>query len=483
MKKNLLIVFVLMAVCVSAIIGLQLYFSYQTYETEAKVFDRNVNEVLNEAVENAFESHRRDVVKQFKGWLADTTIVNISCAWNAKQNVTVFTIKEVEPPFTDKATISLSLEQFPEKLAHITPHAKAVLIKHMEDVVYNDLKSGSVYFYTQKLGERLAKAYDKKLISLMSLQQSYIEALLKRNITQPFSFNRVTKGADVFNTKKVNIAIRRPYKQKWLYASFTNTNAYLLKQLKWVLLGSLLLIIITLTCFWYTVKVLLSQQKLNALKDDFISNMTHEINTPLTSITITAQALKQFSHDPVAQQSYLDIILHQTEKLTALTDEILTGAKMEYAGITLNDMVDINTLIANAVNDYTKGNAIVKFEPLFKDVNIKGNAAHLARALNNIIDNAIKYSTDAAPEVLIKIVVSGKSIIISVADNGLGITDEFKQKVFEQFYRVPAGNTHNIKGYGMGLSYVQKVVKAHNGTIAIKDNVPTGSIFVITLPL
>jgi len=482
MKKNLLIVFVLMAVCVSAIIGLQLYFSYQTYETEAKVFVRNVNQVLNEAVENAFESHRRDVVKQFKGWLADTTIVDISCAWNTKQKVTVFTIKEVEPPFTDKAKISLSLEQFPEKLAHITPYAKAVLITHMEDVVDNDLKSGSVYFYTQKLGERLEKAYDKKSISLMSLQQSYKAALLKRNIRQPFSFNRVTKGADVFNTKKVNIAIRRPYKQKWLYASFTNTNAYLLKQLKWVLLGSLLLIIITLTCFWYTVKVLLSQQKLNALKDDFISNMTHEINTPLTSITITAQALKQFSHDPVAQQSYLDIILHQTEKLTSLTDEILTGAKMEYAGITLNDMVDINPLIANVVSDYTKYNAI-KFEPHVKDVYIKGNEVHLTRALNNIIDNAIKYSTDAAPEVLINSVVSGKSIIISVADNGPGIQYEFKQKVFEQFYRVPTGNTHNVKGYGMGLSYVQKVVKAHNGTIAIKDNVPTGIIFVITLPL
>jgi len=483
MKRNLLIVFVLMAICVTAITGLQLYFSYQTYATEAKVFDRNINEALTEAVDDAFEIHRRDVVRHFKGWLSDTTIVNISCAWNAKQKVTVFTIKEVEPPFTDKTTISLSLEQFPEKLEHITPRAKAVLIKHMEDVVYNDLKSGSVYFYTQKLGERLIKAYDKKSINLNSLERSYKTELQKRNIKELFKFNSGLKGSDVFKTKKVNIAIRRPYKQQWLYASFTNTNAYLLKQLKWVLLGSLLLLFITLVCFWYTVRVLLSQQKLNKIKDDFISNMTHEIHTPLASISITAEALKKFSHDKQSQESYLDIILHQSQKLSVLTDEILTGAKLEKEGIALSDTININNLLEEVIKGTPANNVLVKLVPLAESTNIKGNNNHLSRAIINLLDNAIKYTISQNPEVVISCAVTNKQVIISITDNGPGIPDAYKQKVFEQFYRIPNGNVHNVKGYGLGLSYVQKVVLAHKGSIMVKDAAPAGSSFIITLPL
>ncbi|WP_131450702.1 sensor histidine kinase [Flavobacterium subsaxonicum] len=483
MKKNLLIVFVLMAVCVTGVTALQLYFSYRTYQTEAKVFERNINEALDEAVDTAFEKHRLNVIRQLKGWLADTTIIDISCKWNAEQKLTVFTIKEVEAPVTDRTTISLSIEQFPQKLEHITPQAKAVLINQMADMVNADLKKGSIYFYTQRLGARLDKAYDKTPIGIADLEPLYKAALQKRNISEPFAFNTKSKNKYVFYTKKVNIAIRRPYKEKWLHASFTNTGMYLLSQLKWVLLGALLLVIVTVVCFWYTVRVLLSQQKLNAIKDDFISNMTHEINTPLTSITITAQALKQFGHDADAQDSYLDIILYQSNKLSALADEILTGARLDKTGIVLSDTIDVNTFLEGIVQCIPSVNAKVKYIPLTKNIIIKGNKTHLERAISNLVDNAIKYNTGNNATVVIECHVVKNQLTIAVTDNGPGIRDAFKEKVFEQFYRIPSGNIHNVKGYGLGLSYVRKVVVAHRGTVTIKDVQPNGSSFLITLPL
>jgi len=468
-----------MAVCVTSVTALQLYFSWKTYQTEAKVFERNINEALDEAVNTAFEKHRLNVVNQLKGWLADTTIIEISCKWNAEQKVTVFTISEVEAPRADRTTISLSIEQFPQKLERITPQAKAVLIKHMADMVNADLKKGSIYFYTQRIGARLDKAYDKTPITLNDIIPLYKASLHKRNIREDFTFNTSGNDSYTFNTKKVNIAIRRPYKEMWLYASFANTGLYLISRLKWVLLGAFLLVVITIICFWYTVKVLLSQQKLNALKDDFISNMTHEIHTPLTSITVTAQALKQFSHDPETQQSYLDIILYQSSKLAGLTDEILTSARLAKMEIGLNDLIDIDTLIDEVIKSTSTD---IDFTPCAENSFVKGNRNHLLRAVGNLVDNAIKHGS-AFPKIDISCSVSDKSINIAVADNGPGIPDEYRHKVFEQFFRIPSGNVHNVKGYGLGLSYIKKVIEAHGGIVSVTDNVPNGSIFTITLPL
>lgn len=480
MKKNLLIVFVLMAICVTGVTALQLYFSYQTYQTEAKVFERTINEALNEAVDDAFEKHRLNVVRQLKGWLADTTIIDISCKWNAEQKATVFTITELEAPLSDRTTITFSTDKITQRLDHITPKAKEMLIEQMATMVDADLKKGYIYFYTQRIGARLDKAYDKTPIALKDVNLLYKSALQKRNIREAFAFNAKNKDSYAFTTQKVNIAIRRPYKEKWLYASFANTGLYLLGQLKWVLLGALSLTIITIICYWYTVKVLLSQQKLNALKDDFISNMTHEIHTPLTSITVTAQALKQFSHDAEAQQSYLDIILYQSNKLAGLTDEILTGARLQKLEMRLDDVIDMNCLIYELVKSTRE--AEINFSACVKNTSVKGNKNHMVRALQNLIDNAVKHG-NAFPQVNISCSASDNHLNIAVADNGPGIPDEYKQKVFDQFFRIPSGNVHNVKGYGLGLSYVKKVVGAHGGTVAMTDNMPNGSIFTITLPL
>lgn len=465
-----------MAVCVAGITVLQLYFTYQSYTVEERVFYRKVNEALNEAVDTAIVAHRESVVQQFKGWMADTTIVKISCSWDGKQRQTIFVLQD-GTSVGSGGQVKMSMGHF-GRADTITPGVKVKFINYMANEVQDMLKNGSIYFFTQRLGDSLEKRYQKTPISISILNKEYKKALQRRNINLPFSFT-AKAGTAGYTTQKVNASPMRPSMVNWVQAGFPKTNMFLLQQLKWTIGGTVLLMVITLFCFGYTGWTLLSQQKLNALKDDFISNMTHEIHTPLTSITVTAQSLKQFSHDHEAQQSYLDIILYQSRKLAALTDEILTGAKLQKNGISLKDSVNINEVIIQAI----KGSGTtIDCQLCPDDITIQGNTNHLVRAIGNLIDNAVKYGGEHA-HITIKCTISNKQLHIEVADNGPGIPDAFKQKVFEQFFRMPSGNIHNIKGYGLGLSYVKKVILAHKGIITVADNVPAGAIFKIILPL
>ncbi|RYE36827.1 MAG: HAMP domain-containing histidine kinase, partial [Sphingobacteriales bacterium] len=305
--------------------------------------------------------------------------------------------------------------------------------------------------------------------------EQYRLALKRRGVTLPFRLNKNSSNYD-YITKKVNFGIKH---EQWMRAGFLGLNTYLLGELKWVLSGTLLLLLITLTCFWYTIKTLLNQQKLNTMKDDFISNMTHEIHTPLSSILVTADALKRFSYDEQHRNDYIDIILHQGKKLSGLTEEILTGARMERTGIALDDLINISDLAQKLKAGYHS----VDVQQDAPSVVFKGNAMHLENAIGNLLENALKYNNQFQPLVILTFEVRKRKIAIIVSDNGPGIPDTEKEKIFDQFYRVPTGNIHDVKGYGLGLSYVKKVVEAHNGSIAVADNEPSGSVFTILLPL
>lgn len=462
-----------MSLCVAGITALQLYFSYKNYTAATAAFKKESNEAFFEAVDSTFSIHRRNVADDLGMWLADTTHIHISSKWDPEKLTTVFTIRELATGGGESGEIVMSVEGLNEK-GPITPEIKTAFIKQMQNMVKQQLKSGGIIYFTQELGKKINSAYVDTPIHVKLLERQYEQALKKRGMALPFTIEENERGG-IFCTDNANLATQG---ERWVSACFEDTDMFLLARLKWVIAGSLLLILITLACFWYTAKTLLTQQKLNNLKDDFISNMTHEIHTPLTSVMVTAEALKKFSHDEEARRNYIEIILHQSKKLSTLTDEILTGAKLEKQGMALNDTIDIKNLLQEAAEGFTGVMLTVPNEEIY----YKGNRIHFTNAITNLVDNAIKYNTSVKPVVTLDCTVSGREITITVSDNGPGIPDEHKRKIFGQFYRVPSGNVHDVKGYGLGLSYVQKVVHAHRGTITVEDNKPKGSTFKIKLP-
>ncbi|WP_374950023.1 sensor histidine kinase [Mucilaginibacter sp.] len=488
MKKHILLILVLMSLCVTGIVGLQLFWNYQNYRTTTRTFDHDINEALNNAVVRETDQRREQIVTRFKGWLADTSLIIITADHNNRDSATVFYTQDAHPKFKEdkKRRSQFGLTDFKEKLDHITPRAKSFMINHFGDrILKRDLKEGVVYHYTQMLGDSLEKVFNASKMNPCALDKLFRQELAARNIYEAFSLDP-QNTAGVYLTKKVNTNFRKPYKNDFVYAGIENPGTYFFKEMKWAIVTSLLLVIITVGCFTYTVRTLLSQHKLAELKDAFINNMTHELNTPIASIKITAEALKTLNHSLQTQSEYLDMISYQSDKLQDLTGQILNTGRLNKNSIDRWTEVNLNELVAVAINDLKpqaeSTGATINYKPSNAVPSIYGDIISLRNVVVNLIDNALKYAT-GRPAIAIEVKVSSKYAVINVSDNGIGIPIGFHGQVFERFFRVPQGNLHDVKGFGLGLSYVKAVIRQHQGEVAVRDNDPSGAVFTIRLPL
>lgn len=268
-------------------------------------------------------------------------------------------------------------------------------------------------------------------------------------------------------------------------ASIFPIQNFILKQIAPQILFSFLLTIITLIAFVVLYRNVRAQQRLMELKNDFISNVTHELKTPVATVSVALEALKNFHalNDPKLTNEYLDIARNELNRLTLMTDKILKAAVFENKGITIQkESVDLHRTITQVIDSmkliFEKRQATISFNPEGDQFIITGETAHITNVIYNLLDNALKYSPNH-PVITIGLKETTEEVILSVKDEGLGIPDEYKKKVFEKFFRVPTGDIHNIKGYGLGLSYVAGVVKAHEGSIRVQGESGKGSTFII----
>lgn len=475
-----------MTCCVLGITGLQLYWNYKNYQTVVKNLEKDSNEALINAVDEEMNLRHENISLAVKKWLSDTSFITISCNTNNRDSSTVFTMRDTHPYYNNSKSVSIGISNYKEKVKKITPEVKNIFINHFaNNIVKGDLKKGIIYFYTPRLGDSLSRVYDLSKVDTKALNLLFKKELANRKIYTSFKLvSKNNKTISQFKTNLVNTALRRPYEKEYVSAILENPNQYYLREMKWLIISSFLLISITLFCFYYTIKTLFNQYKLVAIKNQFISNMTHEINTPLSSIQVTTEALQQFNPDAETRKKYLEIILHQTKKLTDLSSEILANAKLETVAFSIDEKIDLNELLLALIQKQELvANNKINYQPPTEKLIIKGNKVHLSRSIINLIDNAFKYNFSENRIVELKLEKKSKEINLSIIDNGPGIADEYKTKIFDQFYRIPTGNVHDIKGYGLGLSYVKKVITQHLGAINVLDHQPNGSVFCLILPI
>lgn len=487
MKKPVNLILTLMALCIAGIIGLQLFWNYQNYRATVQSFQHDINQTLTQAVDLEMTQRRQRLINQVKLWLADTSLIRITCDINNRDSNTVFHINDRYPKFEGSSGISFGISDFKPRLTRLNPSAKHMVINHLADRrVRKDLQDGVVYYYTQRLGDSLNLAFDRSHMQLHELDSIYKNLLTDKEIDAHYSLTTTRQGGTGYWTQPVGASFRKPYANEWVRASFDPPSHYFFKTMKWVILGTLLLVAISLFCFSYTAKTLLSQHKLAQLKDDFINNMSHELNTPLASIKVTAEALKTFNHSPQVQKNYLDIITYQTDKLTGLTAQILNTNRKT----TLTDEpwqpVNVYQLFDQAVEElslrHTLPEAWLSYQPQTKPVLVNARADSLLAVFTNVLDNAVKYGS-AHPQLAISLITKNRWVEIGIADNGIGIPFEYRTKIFEPFFRIPRGNVHDVKGYGLGLSYVKQILTQHGGSIRVEANDPVGSVFLIRIPL
>ncbi len=274
----------------------------------------------------------------------------------------------------------------------------------------------------------------------------------------------------------------------YLMVHFPNERRFLLQESKLVVFTSIILILSIIFLFWYSLSTIIRQAKLSTLKNDFVNNMTHEFKTPISTISLACQALmdKDMEKTPELYETYIAIIDEENKRLGGMAEKILQTAILDKGELKLNqEWVNVHEVIKDVAKNIEiqiaqKGGKLIlnlKAEHFI----IKADLLHLSNVIYNLLDNANKYTFDN-PLIEVGTEKDGDCLKILIKDNGIGISKANQKKIFDKLYRVPTGNVHNTKGFGLGLSYVKAIISKHRGIIELESQPGKGSTFIIHLP-
>jgi len=276
---------------------------------------------------------------------------------------------------------------------------------------------------------------------------------------------------------------------EFLVVIVPHQNTIILRELTWFIVGAVLFTMIIVTAFFLTLRTLLAQKKLGEIKSDFINNMTHEFKTPLATISLAVDALKneKVAGDEEKTRYFTGVIKEENKRMNKQVETILQAALLDKQEVQLNlKKVSAHELITRAINNILlpvneRGGELVVHLDATKDM-IMADEVHFTSFVNNLLDNALKYSKEN-PVIRLTTMNSGHLLKIKIEDNGIGMNKETLSRIFEKFYRAHTGNVHNVKGFGLGLSYVKTMVEAHKGTIRAESTLGKGSCFTIAFHL
>src|SRR6185437_10935751 len=362
--------------------------------------------------------------------------------------------------------------------------------------------------------QNLAEEYGKYGEPLkMRLDPFWIDTLLRfelhnKGINLPFSYEVTTANSDSLIFSKANditgakpafngITIyQTPIFSKdvindpgLIRLAFPQKNSLILNRMTATMATTGGLLLVLVFCFGYTIFSIIRQKKVSEMKTDFINNMTHEFKTPVSTIMIASEALKdnEIAQDRNRVSRLANIIYEENERLGSHIERVLNIARIEKNDFKLDKKpLDVNEMIAVVVDSMAlklqKCNAKTTLQLEAENAVINADELHFSNVIYNLIDNAIKYSVNE-PDITISTLNKNGQIVIKVADKGVGMSRDQQTKIFEQFYRIPTGNLHDVKGFGLGLSYVNTVVKRLNGIITVKSEKEKGSEFELKFQL
>ena len=277
-------------------------------------------------------------------------------------------------------------------------------------------------------------------------------------------------------------------KNNYLYLYFPEQRNFILRSTGFMAFSSVFLTLIIVLGFTLAIHIMFKQKRLSQVKNDFVNNMTHELKTPISTISLASQMLKDDSI-PVESKniSHISTIIEdESKRLSYQVEKVLKTALFDQGQIKLKRKEhDIHQIIENVVKNFdiqvkTRNGKLIK-NLTAQNSNSKVDEVHFTNIIFNLLDNAVKYC-NGSPEIIISTRDDKKGIYLAVSDNGIGIRKSDQKRIFDQFYRVSTGNVHDVKGFGLGLSYVKKIVDAHNGTIKLNSEYKKGTTFEIFIP-
>lgn len=357
--------------------------------------------------------------------------------------------------------ISIMKIKKPDFKINLKNLVNTIVVSMVEDSL--DLKKLSAYFVSELTRKELSLNYKIDLIKDKAILKTF-----PKNNNQSYSLATFSTSSYL------------PFQQK-LKLSFDDSSLLVLQRSMIEIILSLLLSLSIISCLLYLLKTINRQKKADEIKNDLISNITHEFKTPITTISSAIEGIRNFNaiNDTKKTMRYLDISSEQLGKLENMVEKLLETATLETDQLHIHkESVDIITLLRNNIEKYRliAPNKTISFKSNMERCPLNVDLFHFDNAVSNLIDNAVKYGGDS---ILVGLQYEKGVAKISIEDNGVSIEKSEQNKIFDKFYRIPKGNIHNVKGFGIGLYYAKKIIEKHAGTLELVLSNTT--IFKITL--
>lgn len=387
-------------------------------------------------------------------------------------------------PEQDKTNSNRTFFNFNTNKSSEKPHKSEAIIVYEKFI--SDLMTPA-----KRLSERIDEK-DIKVLLTEKLGENNIDIdfnikLVKEKTRNTFFLHNIKKTVPA--DFKVRLYPNDPFfRNNYLEVNFPEKKSYVLEEVIGMMILSMLLIVTLISCFGYTIFTLFKQKKLSDLKNDFINNMTHELKTPISTISLACEGLSKpdISEKPKRLKKYANVISEENKRLSDQVTKILQMAVLDRSEFSF-EQIDFHKLVNDVKKSFQmrveekSGIIEIAYQSIHK--NIEADLTHFKNMLNNLVDNAIKYC-DKFPKIKIEIKdFSDSEIEICISDNGIGLSKEEQEMVFEKFYRVSTGDQHDVKGFGLGLSYVKVISDAHHGQIELDSKKGVGTSFKIRVPI
>lgn len=512
-KHNLGIISVLVGLALVALIAIQVYWIRSSIKLKKEEFDHTVIEALKSTsykLEKIATANK--IAKKIKLRKQGVRITKPGLLATSGNDVQVRIFEELSTDSSGVITSKMSQKEFfgdsIKSQRNFLPYDLTSSSKTSEESLREELlKAGTEVvndLYDELISINVYKDYKPKVDSMMLdtvLHQELKAAGVNTEFVYSISSQLANSGSkanykdaqkDCDSTGcyyKINLSPSNVYvTPQYLSVSFPDETSYLLNTMWAMLSVSGLVICILIMAFYYTIATISRQKKLSEIKNDFISNMTHEFKTPISTISLAAEMLNDasVSKTPEKQHRFIKMITDENKRLSILVESILQTAILDKGEFKLKiSQIDLHEIINQAIQNTQllidqRGGSITKQLHATKS-NVVADKLHLTNIIFNLIDNAVKY-TKEIPNIVISTRDAENGIEITIRDNGIGISKDNLRKIFDKFFRVPTGNVHNVKGFGLGLSYVKAVVEKHNGTIHVESEIGKGSTFKILMP-
>jgi len=513
-RQNLSLVTILVSLALIALIAVQLFWIKNAVQLKKDEFNRKVHEALDNLVyhleKTTTAAKIRKKIKFRKQVATQRSMSSLfvdSLTGKPQEKIVVKMLEELSIDSNGVVTTSIkerefegdstqSMAEFPSQFKETSSleKLKLELIENrtaMFNDIFDELVSINIYKdYKPNIDSLLLDSLLRYELEQKGINTDYV---YKVNELPRADFKQFENSSVAIDTTtqlfKVNLSPNNIFvKPLYLTLDFPHEKNYLLKTLWLILSMSALVIIVLILAFYYTISTLHKQKKYTQIKNDFIGNMTHEFKTPISTIALAGEMLSDSSVNktPDKVDRFVKMIQEENKRLGVLVESVLQTAVLDKGDFKLKrSEFDLHEVIGSAMEkvqlQIEQKQGQLKVELHAKNPVLFADKVHITNIVYNLLDNALKYSKEV-PEILISTQNIPNGILLSVQDKGIGISKENVKKVFEQFYRVSTGNVHNVRGFGLGLSYVKAIVQKHGGEVTVESELGKGSIFKVYLP-